>query len=438
MRETYQRGDVPRFSMLQADRGPQYSQTAPIGQRVPVNPPIDALSAVHNRMMNDNLSPVIKRLLGFAPSLHGGVDETIIALQDRMLSVGRLIDRIKKNGGFISTENDFYLRETLYSGQTDAHLQENDRKFFKPMEQTIKGLHVTTADYNEAKTLSDNARLIVTRYPKNFRHALAELYVYARHAQERNAEMRRRNQNFQKDAQGNILRDPNGDPIPVRDLQYWQGSGMADGEAQHILDWFASKPFAAEFNSETNPNSVRSRMRAINSSTNDVRVAGGMTPEFRTMLYGDGTPVNVYKDYAPIRGFLGEATIRDDLTDDFARTGKGFNIRGKEDFAALGRESLGADLIATAMKQNEEAVVRAGKNKVQQSFKQLILDNPGEFDGSKPNTPKVAEVLHVPRTKWTYDTKLRQVVERTDQTLENDKTVLKGKVEWPHLLHQGA
>lgn len=399
--------DSFQYSMLE----PQYSAAAPTGQRVPLTAPIDQLSEVHNRMTYDNLPKALHKLLdwaipGKATVLKEKVDDTFIGLQDRMLSVGRLIDRIKKNGGFISNENDTYLREQLYSSQVDAHLTANDRDFYKPMMETISGLSVTRRDYEEARQLGQRIAQFLDNYKVNHKHALAELYLYAQHAQERNAEMQKRNERVAGD----------------RPLQYEHGSGMGDGEAQAVLQWFASKPFAGEFMDPTRPTSVRSRMRAIVKSTNDVRVAAGLNPDFRTMAHPNipGRMVDNYQDYVPIRGFLGEASLRDEDTEEFAKTGKGFNIRGKEDFAALGRESMGVDIIAHAIMQNQESIVRGGKNKVAQSFHQLILDNPAEMADT-------AEIVQMPRTKYQLrDGLVRQVV---DNTVQTDPTVLKGKID---------
>lgn len=416
MTESFEKGDQPFFSMVrqaQAQANPQYSAAAPTGTRVPPVPPIDRLSEVHNRITYDNLSPVLHKLIDW--TIPGGrqkallkekADDTIISLQDRMLSIGRLIDRMKKNGGFITNENDVYLREQLYSSQTDAHLTANDKDFYKPMMDTIQGLSVTRRDYDEARTISPRVAGFLDGYKVNHKHALAELYLYAQHALERNALMKKRNERIAGE----------------RPMQYEAGSGMGDGEAQAVLDWFATKPFAREFMEPTNPNSVRSRMRAIVRSTNDIRVASGLTPDFRTLLHPDGTPVDTYQDYVPIRGFLGEASLRDEDMSDFAKTGKGFNIRGKEDYSALGRESMGRDLIAHAIMQNQETIVRAGKNKVAQSFRKLILDNPAQMAG-------VAEILQMPRTKYRYDVKTGTVVQSVDNQVMTDPTVLKGKVD---------
>jgi hypothetical protein len=416
MMDSFEKGDQPFFSMVrqaQAQANPQYSAAAPTGTRVPPVPPIDRLSEVHNRITYDNLSPVLHKLIDW--TIPGGrqkallkekADDTIISLQDRMLSIGRLIDRMKKNGGFITNENDVYLREQLYSSQTDAHLTANDKDFYKPMMDTIQGLSVTRRDYDEARTISPRVAGFLDGYKVNHKHALAELYLYAQHALERNALMKKRNERIAGE----------------RPMQYEAGSGMGDGEAQAVLDWFATKPFAREFMEPTNPNSVRSRMRAIVRSTNDIRVASGLTPDFRTLLHPDGTPVDTYQDYVPIRGFLGEASLRDEDMSDFAKTGKGFNIRGKEDYSALGRESMGRDLIAHAIMQNQETIVRAGKNKVAQSFRKLILDNPAQMAG-------VAEILQMPRTKYRYDVKTGTVVQSVDNQVMTDPTVLKGKVD---------
>ena len=400
-----------KYSMIR----PLYSAAAPLGQRVPATPPIDRLSEVHNRITYDNISPVVHKLIDWAvpgasakAASKSFVDDSIVNMQDRMLSVGRLIDRMKKNGGFITNENDTYLREQLYSSQVDALLTANNRDYYKKMMDTITGLHVTQRDVDEAKTIDEKVATILKQY-KNPKHALAELYVYAQHARERNLLMRQRNERIAGD----------------RPQQYEAGSGLGDGTAQAVLDWFASKPFAREFNDPTNDNSVRSRMRAIIKNTNDIRVQSGLTRDFRTMIHPDGRPMDIYEDYAPIRGRIDEeATWRgeDDINEFFGKTGKGFNIRGKEDFSALGRESLGRDLIGNAILQNQETIVRAGKNKVVQSFRQLILDNPAAMS-------EVAEIIDRGRTKYTYDTKTGVVRQTTDTKMMTDPMVLKGKHE---------
>ena len=396
-----------KFSMVE----PLYSAAAPLGQRVPLTPPTDFMDQVQARLTYDNLSPVFHRMID---KIVPGVERKkrakelttggLIGMQDRMLSIGRLIDQIKKNGGFISNENDTYLRETLFHGRTDTQLVANHRDYYKPLEDAVKAVRVTKHDYEEAKNLGENAKSILEAYD-DYKFALAELYLYAQHAEERNALMRERNEN---------VRDE-------RARQYEAGSGLTDLEAQAILGWFANKSFGKDFNDPTNENSVRSRMRALIKNTNDVRVDYGLNPDFRTMIHADGFPMDAYQDYVPIRGFLKEAQDVDEDMSNFAKTGKGFNIRGKEDYSALGRRSLGNNLMAHAIMQNQEAVVRGNKNKVAQSFYQLILDNPMQMDA-------YAAIIEKPQDTYRYDSPTGTVKHSVDQSLKTDPDVLKLKV----------
>ncbi len=183
--------------------------------------------------------------------------------------------------------------------------------------------------------------------------------MYARHAVERNAEMRARNVNVADD----------------RPEQYENGSGLSDLKANEILAWYASQPFNSAFNDLTNPNSIRSLTRKLISNTNDIRVAAGLNPDFRRMNRQDGTPVDRYQDYVPLRSWIDEHPDADEDALSFAKAGKGFNIMGKEDFSALGRQTLASNIIEHAILQNEEAIVRANKNTVAQSFLNLIRQN---------------------------------------------------------------
>lgn len=381
----------------------RYSATAPMGQRVPSSAPPDKLDQIESKITYNNLVPSLQKLARPLPAVQRykteqAIEDTFIGLQDRMLSVGKLIDRMKKNGGFISNENDTYLREVLFSGQTDAAIQDNQKVLYQPLYDAIKKLSVTSKDAAEAAKLHDSARTIINNYPDP-KKALTELYLYALHAQERNAKMRYRNERLQDE----------------RLEQYHAGSGMDDAEAREILDWFAKKPFNNEFRN------VRDLFQHIITSTNDIRVAGGLNPDFRKMINKNtGLPVDDYKNYAPLRSWVEEHLDQDEDALAFAKTGKGFNIHGKEDFSATGRSSLASNLVEHAVLQNEEAIVRAGKNKVSQSFLQLIRDNP---DAMK----EVAEIISVKPLRVVYDSKTGRARMATDSTIMTDPNILKVK-----------
>jgi hypothetical protein len=408
MREAFERNDISLFSSTRPSQ-PQYSAAAPLGSRVPTIAPIDTLDRVHAAMTYNVVAPKIQWALGkVGLGSHQNlmkVEDSFIQLQDRMQPLAKLIDRVKKNKGFIATENDAYLQSTLFPSQTDFQLSEADRLYYKPLKDAINATRVTRADADEAGKLNVGAGWVVQNYPHNPHLALAELYLYAQHAIERNIIMRQRNENTSRHG-----------------LPEWEyGSGIRDDDATEILDWFKSKAFGSQFNDENNPNSVRSRQRALIKYTNDTRVGMGLNPDFRIMKHTDGSPVDIYKDYAPLRGFLGEDISSDSESEAFLKTGKGFNIRGKEDFAAAGRNSYAADLVATSIMQNQESIVRGNKNKVGQRFYNMVLENPKEL-------ADVAAIEPSPRMKWQYIPSTGRVRLVPDQRLHSDPSVLKVKV----------
>ena len=406
----------------------QYSASAPMGQRVPNTAPKDTLSKVELGMRYNNVAPILQKLAGVLPtsirvpmtdtyitprkSTQELIDGTFIALQDRMLPVGKLIDRIRDNGGFISNESDTYLREQLFSGQVDERLQANQRTFYNPLVTVVNNLPVSKEDMDDAAKINDAARSITTQYSNKPKIALAELYLYAQHAQERNAEMRRRNEDLQHE----------------RPEEYDAGSGMSDIEAQEILAWFDAHKHGRKFWDLTDANSVRSQFRRLISNTNDIRVAGGLNPDFRVMTTEDGEPIDPYEDYAPLRGFINEH-VEDEDADirNIAKTGKGYRVAGKEDLSAVGRSSLGADLIANAILQNEEAIIRAGKNEVANSFVRLIEDN---RDAMKDT----AEILYSRPMKYTYDRRAGKVRRVVDQRATLGPDILVAKQDGNEIL----
>jgi hypothetical protein len=92
--------------------------------------------------------------------------------------------------------------------------------------------------------------------------------------------------------------------------------------------------------------------------------------------------MRVFKYYAPLRGFLEEnleygANPEEELR---VRTGSGLNVRGREDRQAMGRKSRASDIVAHAILQNSEAVIRAAKNRVGNSLIKLVEENPKQAE----------------------------------------------------------
>jgi len=360
---------------------PKYSATAPMGQRAPSQLPVDLIRDLEAKITYNAIAPKLAAIL--KPLDYVGLDEasrtkiaegSVIGLQDFMQPVAKLLDRVRKNDGSISNESDPYLNQQMMSGKIEYTLKQAKKLFYDPLLAAVQKLNVSKADIDEilrrhpSNLAMINGQMVEKSAVRNIlgnyenpKLAMAELYLYAQHAKERNMIMRERNRNVAAD----------------RPEQFDSGSGMSDAEANDVLQWIGSKPFGNAMADLSNPTSIRVLYRKLIAHTNDVRVAGDLNPDFRTMRDANGDPVDRYQDYAPIRGFTDNNPQADDLGKAFARLGKRFSIKGKEDKSALGRQSVGSHLITNAVLQNHEAIIRAEKNRTAQTFVNMLRVNQG-------------------------------------------------------------
>ena len=181
--------------------------------------------------------------------------------------------------------------------------------------------------------------------------AVAEIYLYAKHALERNEYVRQ------------------------IDASNQSGSGMTDAEANAILNWFSSNL------SQQNRSAIaqiEAAAKAIVADTNKVRVDGNLIPAQLVNLTTDGSDkpdkeAPNFQNYVPLRG-----RFDDDDSVDYGITpqGRGFSVSGKEDQALLGRDSYGGNIIANLLFQNQNSIVRAGTNEVALSLVDLMESDP--------------------------------------------------------------
>ncbi len=160
-------------------------------------------------------------------------------------------------------------------------------------------------------------------------------FLYAKHAPERNREMAAIN---------------NGEP----DL-----SGMSDREAQDYLDGLSPERAAVL-------QGFADRMYAIRDWTLDMQVRSGLL----SRQEADEWKAK-YQNYVPLRGFEAEQ-------DDGASLGigRGFDVRGRESRAALGRRSRADNPALYLILQAQRAIVRSEKNRVNQTLLRLVQGVP--------------------------------------------------------------
>ena len=173
---------------------------------------------------------------------------------------------------------------------------------------------------------------------------MAETYLYALHAKERN----------------NYVRE-----IDVNNINQFKdrGSGMSDREADAILNWFRNQERELE-----NLNDIRTKIQRVIDDTNEVRRNSGLQAMF---LRGSN-----WTNYIPLRG----AFDPEDETVDFNNAGQRkaplFGSKGREDPVVKGRIDYAPNLIVNALTQNANSIMRALQNNVGRVVLDMIREDP--------------------------------------------------------------
>ena len=286
----------------------------------------------------------------------------ITKFQDSMLPVGKLMDELRSDGLTIPDAMDVYMREELAQGVMGYQLDENKEKLFEPLTDTIKQIDVSQEKINELAGISNFFDEAQQRYDPKL--AIADAYMYALHAKERNAYVEARN--------GVGL-----------------GSGMSNQEADRILNWVESLDIA----SKSTLNGIKDTVVQIVKNTNDVRREGGLMAEEYNFL-----------NYVPLRGILDpEEDLSEDL-DSVPRVSfkQRDNLYGGAAYQdppiTTGRgTNYAKNIIANVMVQNSKSIVAAERNKVGQSFLKLIdpkiFDPEAEYVMSKQNRDGIGVVI---------------------------------------------
>lgn len=162
-----------------------------------------------------------------------------------------------------------------------------------------------------------------------------DLYLYALHAKERNAYISTINEGMES------------------------GSGMTNQEADAIIAAVNASPKRKAFR-DTN-RMVRSM---IDKRVESMRDAGIIDEETFASLQDS------YENYVPLKGQAKDEGGKP------KGTGMGFNIKGKETIAALGRQSKAESPLLHSFIDTQEAIVRGHKNEVGNAMLKLIEEAP--------------------------------------------------------------
>ena len=309
------------------------------GQRVPGSTSA-AVNAADLNVQYDVASRYVGKKLGRFVTPEK-VERFFTKFQDSMLPVGRMIDGVKASGGSVPVAMDAYLKEDLLQGKVADMLDQRGKSLYTPVVEAVSKSGLTMQDF--------------------------ENYLYARRATERNAYIASINPKL-----------PDG------------GSGLTNADARAMMAEFQRDGKAAKLNS------LASMFDKIIADTNKLRVESGLTPDFSKIKKSeDGRPLPNYQNYAPLRGFADESVDADESAKDFRpKTGKMLGARGREDKRMTGRERMAGDILAHAIMQNTQAVIRSEQNKVGQSFLAMVRANPAQ-------TKNIAEVINSAPLKTT-------------------------------------
>lgn len=267
-------------------------------------------------------------------------------MQDKYNRVKLIQDLLREDGGTVGDQQDVYKAEERMHGRVHEVLRDFADEVIHPL---IKKATDFKVDLNELAA-----------------------YAYAKHAAERNAQIQTINKNVKT------------------------GSGMSDADAQAAIDAVKATGKFAQFEE------LHADLMAITSTTRRLMVDEGLiTQEQYDSLE------NQYENYVPLRGF---EDVEPDSGNVRPGLGRGFNTKGKETIAAMGRDSKAGDIIENIIRDYERATIRAERNSVGKTFLDLVTSNPD---------PKLWEVQ--PMTRATR--KVNGLVEYVDTPDKGGDTI---------------
>ena len=317
------------------------------------------------------------------------VDGLIEKFQDEFLPVGQLVEELNKLGYDIPDAMDTYLQEEQYHNKTGNLLRLAEEQFQAPLLQSIKSLELpkTLVDALSAITSPQGMGFFKTMKSlgKDNRVALAETYLFALHAKERNAHIRK------------------------IDASNTSGSGMTDTEADQIIAAFEAHPSILR-----DVEAISEQVQGIVTEVKRINVESGLEPDRDAEITYEGSqrrvPYPRYDNYIPLKGFAESLDLDPNDGADkvvIQRLRDKYGTRGQENITATGRNSYPSDIIPQLIMQHQRAIDRGERNKVGLSFVKLI-DTTDEDGNQRPEgyqsvVKGVARVTKKSKTRKVLD-----------------------------------
>ncbi|SNY95586.1 LPD38 domain-containing protein [Halomonas sp. hl-4] len=266
-------------------------------------------------------------------------DTALRKMADKMRPLKILEDAMRRSGREIEEEADAYLAEELFHGKAEYDLRQLRENYVEPLARGLASSKISQSEL-------DN-------------------YLYARHAPERNATIAERN--------------------PDKPDMQDGGSGMTNAQAAEIIDKVANSGKQADYDRLAKIVYDMTRLRR------DAIRDGGLE---------DDSVVNAWESswqyYVPLKGNAADEPGR-------PRTGRGFEVSGRESRTAAGRKSIADSPSSQVIVDVNESLIRRRKNEVAQSLLSLVTDHPNPllweiFTDSNPDTQRTPVTITDPDT----------------------------------------
>lgn len=243
-------------------------------------------------------------------------------IQDDLLRIRVVMDRIREQGGKVDESNDVVLAMEAVGNIAANQLEKLKERYIQPLIDRMAKMNVNKDEIG--------------------------LLLYAKHAPERNAYIQSINPKFRKLGEG--------------------GSGMTDAESAAIIKRYKETmgDKYAEFEKLTDD------WQNIQTIVKNILVASGDISPEQAQSWEDGFDYHV-----PLKGFeeVDEVTGKAKKSSR-GNIGQGFSISGKFDRKMLGRQSRANQIVENIVMNLERAVIRSSKMYVQSTLYKLVEDNP--------------------------------------------------------------
>ena len=297
---------------------------------------------------------------GWAVSEPSKMDDVIYSLQDKHIDSKRVVEAIKSAGQKIRDAFNPYLQEELFHGRAAKGVKDFLDNELRPLLKEMQEQGVEMGDFEE--------------------------YLWNRHAEERNKQIAKINEDM-----------PDG------------GSGIDTADARRYLAGLSAEQ-RGKFES------LAKRIDAINRNSQAILVRSGLETADTIAAWN-----NAYQHYVPLQ--------REDVDNGHVGTGKGFSVRGSASKRAMGSGRKVVDIIANIAQQRERNIVRAEKNRVSNAMLGLAMENPNPDFWKVDQAPKERVVNKV--FVYTVRDADGNIVGETTRSDEAEKVAIAtgGKIE---------